>query len=74
MIVASSEPDALSIASKSAPNVIFIHFGAGRSAVGLIGALRSNDACRHIPVVVLNHRARIERDKKGLKAVHRDIW
>jgi CheY-like chemotaxis protein len=73
--VAENATQALSRVRQSAPKVIFVHLVAtGLGNRSLIQALRSDDACRHIPVVVVtNHRdARVEKTK--LRTVQRQGW
>ena len=75
VVVAGSEAEALAAVTRSAPNVMFLHLGAGGSGnASLIQALRSNDASRHIPVVVLSNRPKVKVGNKELKAVQRDLW
>jgi CheY-like chemotaxis protein len=74
--LARDAADGLSRARQSAPAVIFTHLVAGSSAGSLafIQALRSDDACRHIPVVVLGGRPNVLTGQKKLRAVSRDRW
>lgn len=57
VFAAQNEGDALSQARRSAPNVIFVHLVAtGLGSLSLIQALRSDDGCRHIPVVLITDK------------------
>jgi hypothetical protein len=42
--------------------------------VQFMQALRADDSCRHIRVVVLPNRARVDPAKKPLRPVPRDAW
>ena len=54
VVAARNEGDALSQARRSAPNVIFVHLvTTGLGSLSLIQALRADDGCRHIPVVLI---------------------
>ena len=79
VVVARDQAEGLDRAKQSAPNVIFIHLAAGVSGfvatavAPLLGeALRADDVCRHIPVVVLTSQAPPRRGK--LRTVNRDLW
>jgi hypothetical protein len=55
--------------------VIFIHMAGGRAgSLPLIEALRSDDACRHIRIVVLPDQSVRARGDRKLHAVSRDLW
>jgi ActR/RegA family two-component response regulator len=57
------------------PGVIFIHLVSGEAgSVSFIQALRAEDSCRHIRVVVLRTPAVSAGAKKQLRAVPRDGW
>jgi CheY-like chemotaxis protein len=64
--------DALSQARQTAPDVIFVHLNAAGGNLPFIQALRSDDACRHIPVAVLRGDAVGPSTK--LRSVPRDAW
>lgn len=65
VVAARNEIDALTQARRSAPNVIFVHLVAtGLGSLSLIQALRSDDACRHIPVVLITDHADRRLGKK----------
>jgi CheY-like chemotaxis protein len=73
--IASDRVGAVSSAKRSAPKVIFIHMAGGRAgSLPLIEALRSDDACRHIRIVVLPDQAVRARGDRKLHAVSRDLW
>jgi CheY-like chemotaxis protein len=67
--------EGLARAKQMRPDAIFVHLvlrGAG--SVPFMQALRADDSCRHIRVVVLPDRARIDPVKKPLRPVPRDAW
>ncbi|HLZ95082.1 MAG TPA: response regulator [Candidatus Dormibacteraeota bacterium] len=67
--------EGLSRARQSLPDVIFTHLIAGgHDNVAFIQALRSDDACRHLPVVVLSGRLEARAGHKQLRPVGRDRW
>jgi two-component system phosphate regulon response regulator PhoB len=73
--VAENATEALARVKQSAPKVIFVHLGVGsRGNVSLIQALRSDDYCRHIPVVVVTNRADVRVEKTKLRTVQRAGW
>src|ERR1700686_1153717 len=75
VVVARSGTEGLGRARQSAPNVIFIHLvGNGQDRLSFIQALRSDDSCRHIPVVVMPGLPSTVRPNKGLHKVNRDRW
>ena len=75
VFVAQNQADALSRARQALPKVIFVHLVASASGnLPLIQALRSDDSCRHIPVVVITHRADAAVPKSKLHAVPHDSW
>ncbi len=75
VIRARDGSEGLGRAKQSPPNVIFIHLVAGgQDSLQFIQALRSDDVCRHIPVVVLNGRPSFKAGTKGLHSVNRDRW
>jgi CheY-like chemotaxis protein len=76
VFVAQNHEEALSRAKQSLPKVIFVHLVT--SSLGnlpLLQALRAEDSCRHIPVVVLTDHpsAGLSRAKK-LRSVSREEW
>jgi len=55
--------------------VIFMHLAAGEAgSVAFIQALRAEDSCRHIRVVVLRGLPSVNATKRQLRAVPRDGW
>lgn len=73
VVVAQTESEALSRAKQSAPKVIFTHLVAsGPGNLRLIQALRSDDGCRHIPVVVITDRHDVRVAQRKLHAVPRE--
>jgi CheY-like chemotaxis protein len=75
VFVAADRAEALSRARQIHPNVIFVHLVSGSTGnLPLIQALRAEDACRHIPIMVLRDGgdSRVARTK--LKSVPRDAW
>ena len=73
--VAESATEGLTRAKQSAPKVIFVHLAAGgRGTVGLIQALRADDGCRHIPVVVVTNERDARVEKTKLHTVQRQAW
>lgn len=76
VVMAQDETEGLSRARQSSPNVIYIHLVASKSAIPFMQALRSDDSCRHIPVVVIREQVHLEaaQKQKNLRSVHRDRW
>jgi CheY-like chemotaxis protein len=77
VVMANDETEGLNRAKQSIPNVIYIHLVAGsRGSIPFMQALRSDDSCRHIPVVVIkeNLTAEAAQKQKKLRSVHRDRW
>jgi CheY-like chemotaxis protein len=75
VFVAMNQADALSRAKLSPPKVIYAHLGAfGAGNLHLIQALRSDDTCRHIPVVVITDGRNIGPRRAKLHAVPHDSW
>ncbi len=73
--VAENATEALTRVRQSAPNVIFVHLvAAGRGNLSLIQALRSDDGCRHIPVVVVTNHRDLRVEKTTLRTVQRAGW
>ena len=75
VFVAQNEADALNRARQAPPHVIFAHLAAAGN-MPFIQALRSDDTCRHIPVVVVteHHQARAVPGRAKLHAVPHDSW
>ena len=77
VVMAQDETEGLNRARQSSPTVIFIHLAAGsRGSIPFMQALRSDDSCRHIPVVVIREQvnAGVTQTQKKLRSVHRDRW
>jgi CheY-like chemotaxis protein len=77
VVMAQDETEGLSRAKQSSPNVIYIHLVAGsRGSIPFMQALRSDDSCRHIPIVVIKEGLTVEAalKQKKLRSVHRDRW
>jgi CheY-like chemotaxis protein len=75
VFVAMNQADALSRAKLSPPKVIYAHLGTfGAGNLPLIQALRSDDQCRHIPVVVITDGRSIGPRRAMLHAVPHDSW
>ena len=75
VLLARNGTEGLSRARQSAPNVIFSHLVAGgQNNVAFIQALRTDDACRHLPVIVLTGRPESRPRPKQLRPVSRDRW
>jgi CheY-like chemotaxis protein len=73
--VAENETEALSHARHSVPKVIFVHLVAsGLGNLSLIQALRSDDGCRHIPVVVVTNHNDFGVKTTKLRTVQRQRW
>jgi CheY-like chemotaxis protein len=75
VFVAQNQADALTRARQVAPRVIFAHLGtSGLGNLALISALRSDDTCRHIPVVVVRDQAAVASKPAKLRPVPHDSW
>ena len=75
VFVAENQAEALSRARQAAPRVIVAHLVTSRLGnLAFITALRSDDACRHIPVVVINDRPDVKVGRTTLHAVQHDSW
>jgi chemosensory pili system protein ChpA (sensor histidine kinase/response regulator) len=73
--VAENATEALSRVKQSVPKVIFVHLAGGsRGNISLIQALRSDDGCRHIPVVVVTNQRDARVEKTKLHTVNRQSW
>jgi CheY-like chemotaxis protein len=73
--VAENEKEGLSHARQSTPQVIFVHLVASSLGnVSLIQALRSDDGCRHIPVVVVTNHNDFGMQTTKLRPVQRQRW
>lgn len=75
VFVAQNQADALTRAKMVAPKVIFVHLGrSGPGNLALIQALRSDDTCRHIPVVVVRDQPAVAARPAKLRPVPHDSW
>jgi two-component system alkaline phosphatase synthesis response regulator PhoP len=75
VFVAENHADALSRAKQSLPKVIFVHLVAAATGnLPLIQALRSDDSCRHIPVIVIKDQANAGAPRSKLHVVPHDSW
>lgn len=77
VVMASDANEGLGRARQSNPNVIYIHLVAGsRGSIPFMQALRADDKCRHIPVVVIRESLTPEaaQKQKKLRSVHRTSW
>lgn len=64
--------EGLARAREMTPDVIFVHIGAAAGNLPFIQALRSDDTCRHLRVVVLRTEPRSGPPVGRLRAVPRD--
>ena len=75
VVLVADGADGLTRAKQIHPDAIFVHLvEAGAGNVRFMQALRADDSCRHIRVVVLPDRARVDAAKKPLRPVPRDGW
>jgi CheY-like chemotaxis protein len=75
VILARNGAEGLSRAKQSTPNVIFTHLvGSGHDNLAFIQSLRSDDACRHMPVIVLTGKPESGPTQKRLRPVNRSLW
>ena len=75
VFVAQNQTDAVARAKQVAPKIIFAHLGrAGLGNLALIQALRSDDTCRHIPVVVVKDQPAVAAKPGQLRPVPHDSW
>jgi CheY-like chemotaxis protein len=73
VLVAQNGADALSRAKQSSPQVIFTHLAVGGpDNLKLLQALRSDDGCRHIPVVVIRDSGPVRPALMKLRTVPRE--
>ena len=73
VFVTGDRAEAVSRARQMAPNMIFVHLASAAGGnLPLIQALRSDDVCRHIPVVVIRDASDARTAK--LTTVPRDNW
>jgi CheY-like chemotaxis protein len=75
VVLVRDESDALARAKQLLPSAIFVHLVMRSGGnVAFMQALRADDSCRHIRVVVLPRQAPAEPAKRPLRAVPRDGW
>ena len=75
VFVTADKSNALAQARRMSPNAIFVHLGASEGgSLPLLQALRSDDVCRHIPVVVIPSAGSDRSAGAKLKTVPRDAW
>lgn len=74
VVLARDGDEGLARAKQILPNTIFVHLSRGVGNIPFIQDLRADDSCRHIRVVVLPNRSRVDPAKKPLRAVPRDGW
>lgn len=75
VVLVQDGDDGLARAKQIRPNAIFLHLvSTGAGNVAFIQALRGDDSCRHIRVVVLPDRAGVDTAKMPLRPVPRDAW
>jgi CheY-like chemotaxis protein len=75
VFVARDKADGLSRAKQSVPAVIFLHLVSGSGGnVSFIQSLRSDDALRHMPIVVMRGKTDERIAKTKLRSVPRDAW
>src|ERR1041385_2112022 len=76
VVLARDGADGLARAKRAGPDGIFTPrvSGGSHNNVAFIQALRSDDACRHVPVRVVTGRPEPGRRQKQLRPVGRDRW
>jgi CheY-like chemotaxis protein len=75
VVLVKEQNDGLARARQIAPNAIFIHLvSEATGSLPFIQALRSDDVCRHIRVVVLGKQPRVDAANKRLHVVPRESW
>jgi CheY-like chemotaxis protein len=75
VVLARSGTEGLSLARQSTPTVIYSHLGfGGCDNLAFIAALRSDNVCRHISVIVMTDRPGSVGVQKRLRPVRRDRW
>ena len=72
VLAAGGLDEALAQARQIKPDVIFLHIVSGAGNLPLIQALRSDDACRHVPISIT--RSDTIRRHNNLKSVPRANW
>jgi CheY-like chemotaxis protein len=74
VFAATGVTEAVAQARQAAPNVIFVHVVSAGGNLPLIQALRADDACRHIPIVVLRAGTDVRIASTRLRTVPREGW
>ena len=75
VFVATDRAEAFSQVKRMPPNMIFVHLASGAGGnLPLLQALRSDDVCRHIPVVVIRDANDERSGSTKLRTVPRDNW
>lgn len=75
VFVAPDGAEALSRVRRIVPNVIFLHLASAAGGnLPLLQALRSDDACRHIPIAVIRDASYQRTSSTKLTSVPRDNW
>lgn len=75
VFVAQNHADGLTRAREVAPKVIVLHLvTGGQSNLAFMQALRSTDAGRHTPVVIVADRRDVRIGTTKLHAVRHDSW
>lgn len=75
VFVTADKSNALAQARSMAPDAIFVHLASAQGGnLPLLQALRSDDVCRHIPVVVIPSTGSERSAGAKLKTVPRDAW
>lgn len=74
VVLVRNESEGLARAKQILPTAIFVHLVSGSGNVPFVQALRADDSCRHIRVVVLPDQARVDPARKPLRPVPRDGW
>ena len=72
VFAADGHASALSQARQTRPDVIYVHLRSDGGSLSFIQALRSDDACRHIPIGVIRGDAAMPN--AVLKSVARGLW
>jgi CheY-like chemotaxis protein len=75
VMVAQNQAEALNRARQGVPKVIFLHLVTGTTGnLPLIQALRAEDNCRHIPIVVIKDHVDARVAPTKLRSVSRERW
>jgi len=75
VFVAASQAEAVNRAKVGAPKVIYLHLVSGAAGnMALMHALRSDDSCRHIPIVMIKDHVDPRTVSTKLRLVGRERW